>query len=307
MRLCWQMPAPHLLLLQFSRLPLLLRIVGLLPRRVVVILLTSSSTRTCSAASASRAHTCPALPLLHFWPLPRQLPRPLCHPHHAAIIRASMEAGLHVRVKQGCAAAAVQHRTPASRRHHVFRHHVFRRRSLQSLRLFLMRRWAHMPSPPQWRLSRSCSQMPAPLQSLQVLLSRLCLLMLALPQSLHLCLMRLCSQMLVPPQSLHLLLSWLCAPSAVRSPAASAPPVPDDTKNGRPAVPQCCRQPSPRGTRGTYPAASRGLTFPTCATGPTPAPRRHPHRERAPPPGPRSPSAPPPSQAVGACIILVIL
>jgi hypothetical protein len=30
-----------------------------------------------------------------------------------AIIRASIEAGPHVRVKRGCAAAAVQHRTPA--------------------------------------------------------------------------------------------------------------------------------------------------------------------------------------------------
>jgi hypothetical protein len=92
MRLCWQMPAPHLLLWQlFShfRRPLCCALScriplsppppappcssassACCPRRVVVILLTSSSTRgTCPAAS--RARTCPALPLLHYWPLPR--------------------------------------------------------------------------------------------------------------------------------------------------------------------------------------------------------------------------------------------
>jgi hypothetical protein len=44
-------------------------------------------------------------------------------------------------------------------------------RCLQSLHLLLTWLWAHMPWPlhwRQWRLSRLCSQMPAPPQSLQV-------------------------------------------------------------------------------------------------------------------------------------------
>ena len=75
-----------------------------------------------------------------------------------AIIRKSMQAGPHVRVKHGFAAS------DASRRHYVFR-----QRFLQSLNVLLTRLWAHMPSPPQprqWRLMRLCSQMLAPPQSL---------------------------------------------------------------------------------------------------------------------------------------------
>ena len=40
---------------------------------------------------------------------------------HLRLSSGSMEAGPHVRVKHGCAAAAVQQRTPAGRWHHVFR------------------------------------------------------------------------------------------------------------------------------------------------------------------------------------------
>jgi hypothetical protein len=69
-----------------------------------------------------------------------------------------------------------------------------------------------------------------------------------------------------------------CSPSAVRSPADSASPfrlqpspVP---QHHRPAAPSCGRQLAPRGTLGTYPAASRARTcpaLPVCPTGPAPA------------------------------------
>ena len=71
-----------------------------------------------------------------------------------------------------------------------------------------------------------------------------------------------------------------CAPSAVRSPAASASPfltLPEPAApNRRLAAPPCCRQPAPRGTRGTVscPAASRARSAPlppARATGPAPA------------------------------------
>ena len=83
--------------------------------------------------------------------------------------------------------------------------------------------------------------------------------------SLHLILRRLCSQMLAPPRSLHWLLMQnartSCAPSAVRSPAASAPPLPPPppaspcSSISSACCPPCCRQPAPRGIRGTCPAA----------------------------------------------------
>ena len=92
-----------------------------------------------------------------------------------AIIRASMHAGLHDRVKHACATAAVQHRTPAPAKSHV-------PTALLS----------HAPDPAVGaharRPRRLCSQVPAPPQSLQVYL---------------LLLWRLCSQMPAPSQSLH--------------------------------------------------------------------------------------------------------
>jgi hypothetical protein len=100
-----------------------------------------------------------------------------------AIIRASMQAGLHDRVKHACATAAVQHRTPAPAKSHV--------------PTALLSFFSHAPDPAVGaharRPQRLCSQVPAP------------------PQSLQVCLLRLCSQMLVPPLSLHLLLWRLCS------------------------------------------------------------------------------------------------
>jgi len=110
-----------------------------------------------------------------------------------AIIRASMQAGLHDRVKHACATAAVQHRTPAPAKSHV--------------PTALLSFFSHAPDPAVGaharRPQRLCSQVPAPPQSLQVCLLWLCSQMLVPPLSLHLLLSRLCSQMPAPSQSLH--------------------------------------------------------------------------------------------------------
>ena len=63
-------------------------------------------------------------------------------------------------------------------------------------------------------LRRLCWQIPAPLQSLQLLLTQLFLQILVPLQCLHLLLllMRTCSQILAPPQSLQMLLRQGCSP-----------------------------------------------------------------------------------------------
>jgi len=94
--------------------------------------------------------------------------------------------------------------------------------------------------------------------------------MLEPPRSLQLLLWRSCSQMPAPPQSLHLLTVMiallaplcgaltrcLCLPFS-----SSCLPTPAHA-NHRPAAPPCCRLPAPRGTRGNSLASSRGPAVP---------------------------------------------
>jgi hypothetical protein len=67
-----------------------------------------------------------------------------------------------------------------------------------------------------------------------------------------------------------------CAPSAVRSTSAFAspfpphPPPPPAPPHRRPAAPQCCCQPAPRGTRGTCPAAPNPRSPPPASLAPPP-------------------------------------
>ena len=169
-----------------------------------------------------------------------------------------------------------------------------------------------------------CSQMLVPPQSLQSLLRRLCWQMLAPSQSLQVLLRRLCSladasapAVLAPAPATVMLTDAgaraVLAPLLSRScshflrpicgalsrclclPCLPPPPAPP---HRRPAAPPCCRQPAPRGTRGTCPAASSARPSPprlrhwSRASGLGPFDTRNVSaHDRL---GPRSPPAPPP-------------
>jgi hypothetical protein len=140
-----------------------------------------------------------------------------------------------------------------------------------------------------WRL---CWQMPVPPQSLHLLLMRLCSKMLLhavlAPAPLAVMLADAgapavlapvpAAVMLADPGTLAALaLSPLAVMLALVAPPlrcahplplpppflpATRPPCSHHQSHGRPAAPPRCRQPAPRGTRGTFPAASRARNLP---------------------------------------------